>query len=97
MASGRSQFGTLTRRSFYSKGGPVRIKKNKGCGKIMSNRGLTPHRSKDTKNPRVRLKNKFAKAVVRRKGKVRDMKVGATTYGGEETGVKTSVIKSRKL
>jgi len=66
-------------------------------GKIMANRGLTPHRSKDTKNPRVRLKNKFAKAVVRRKGKVRDMKVGATTYGGEETGVKTSVIKSRKL
>lgn len=66
-------------------------------GKIMSNRGLTPHRSKDMKNPRVRLKNKFAKAVVRRKGKVRDMKVGATTYGGEETGVKTSVIKSRKL
>ncbi|CAL6370630.1 unnamed protein product [Bathycoccus prasinos] len=66
-------------------------------GKIMSNRGLTPHRSKDMKNPRVRLKNKFAKAVVRRKGTVRDMKVGATTYGGEETGVKTSVIKSRKL
>ena len=32
-------------------------------GKIMSNRGLTPHRSKDMKNPRVRLKNKFAKAV----------------------------------
>ena len=29
MASGRSQFGTLTRRSFYSKGGPVRIKKIK--------------------------------------------------------------------
>jgi U3 small nucleolar RNA-associated protein 3 len=66
-------------------------------GKIMSNRGLTPHRSKDMKNPRVRLKNKFAKAVVRRKGSVRDMKKGATTYGGEETGVKTSVIKSRRL
>lgn len=38
MASGRSQFGTLTKRSFYSKGGPVRVKKNKGCGKIMSDR-----------------------------------------------------------
>tara|TARA_B100001109_G_C18447486_1_gene282909 strand:- start:163 stop:300 length:138 start_codon:yes stop_codon:yes gene_type:complete len=38
MASGRSQFGTLTKRSFYSKGGEVRKKKNKGCGKIMSSR-----------------------------------------------------------
>ena len=36
-------------------------------GKIMSNRGLTPHRSKDTKNPRVRLKNKFAKAVKKKR------------------------------
>ncbi len=41
MASGRSQFGTLTKRSFYSTGGKVRKKKNKGCGKIISSRRKT--------------------------------------------------------
>jgi U3 small nucleolar RNA-associated protein 3 len=64
---------------------------------IMNNRGLTPHRSKETKNPRVRLRGKHARAVTRRKGAVRDVKEGSTAYGGELTGVKTSVVKSRKF
>ncbi len=65
--------------------------------KIMANRGLTPHRSKETKNPRVRLRGKFSRAVTRRKGSVRDVKEKTEGYGGELTGVKTSVVKSRKL
>lgn len=65
--------------------------------KIMANRGLTPHRSKETKNPRVRLRGKFSRAVTRRKGSVRDVKEKSEGYGGELTGVKTSVVKSRKL
>jgi U3 small nucleolar RNA-associated protein 3 len=64
---------------------------------IMSNRGLTPHRNKEAKNPRVRLRGKFGRAVTRRKGSVRDVKEKTDGYGGELTGVKTSVVKSRKF
>ena len=65
--------------------------------KIMANRGLTPHRNKDHKNPRKRLRDKFAKAVVRRKGQVRSMRDDGGAYGGEQTWIKTSVTKSRKF
>ena len=65
--------------------------------KIMANRGLTPHRNKEAKNPRVRLRGTFGRAVTRRKGSVRDVKEKTDGYGGELTGVKTSVIKSRKF
>mmetsp|Transcript_29360 Transcript_29360/g.72631 ORF Transcript_29360/g.72631 Transcript_29360/m.72631 type:complete len:489 (-) Transcript_29360:215-1681(-) len=65
--------------------------------KIMANRGLTPHRNKDHKNPRKRLRGKFEKAVVRRKGQVRDMREDGGGYGGEATGIKTSVSKSRRF
>jgi U3 small nucleolar RNA-associated protein 3 len=66
-------------------------------GKIMANRGLTPHRNKDHKNPRKRLRGKFEKAVVRRKGQVRSMREDGGGYGGEASGIKTSVTKSRKF
>ena len=65
--------------------------------KIMSNRGLTPHRKKETKNPRVRLRGKHDRAVTRRKGTIREAKEQTAGYGGELTGVKTSVVKSRKF
>lgn len=65
--------------------------------KIMANRGLTPHRNKDHKNPRKRLRGKFEKAVVRRKGQVRSMREDAGGYGGEASGIKTSVTKSRRF
>ena len=48
---------------------------------IMSNRGLTPHRNKEAKNPRVRLRGKFGRAVTRRKGSVRDVKEKTDGYG----------------
>lgn len=65
--------------------------------KIMENRGLTPHRSKDHKNPRKRLRDKFAKAQIRRKGQVRSMREDGGGYAGEATGIKTSVSKSRRF
>ncbi|KAG1660216.1 hypothetical protein FOA52_005085 [Chlamydomonas sp. UWO 241] len=64
---------------------------------IERNRGLTPHRRKDLKNPRKKHRLAFAKAQVRRKGAVQDVKAPTTTYGGEATGVKSRVVKSRKL
>ena len=66
-------------------------------GKIMANRGLTPHRNKEHKNPRKRLRGKFEKAVVRRKGQVRSMREDGGEYAGEQSGIKTSVTKSRKF
>jgi hypothetical protein len=50
------------------------------------------------KNPRKKHRMKFADAQVRRKGAVQDVrKPSGSTYGGETTGVKSRVVKSRKL
>ena len=65
---------------------------------IMKNRGLTPHRKKANRNPRVKKREAFAKAVVRRKGQVRDVQSGsATHYGGELTGIKANLSRSRRI
>lgn len=37
---------------------------------IAKNRGLTPHRKKELRNPRVKHRNKYRKATIRRKGAV---------------------------
>jgi len=65
---------------------------------IMTNRGLTPHRKKANRNPRVKKREAFAKAVVARKGQVREAQAGsATNYGGELTGIKANLSRSRKI
>lgn len=65
---------------------------------IMKNRGLTPHRKKANRNPRVKKREAFAKAVVARKGQVREVQSGsATHYGGELTGIKANLSRSRKI
>ena len=38
---------------------------------IEKNRGLTPHRKKELRNPRVKHRNKYRRALIRRKGMVR--------------------------
>lgn len=38
---------------------------------IAKNKGLTPHRKKEQRNPRVKHRSKFRKAKIRRKGQVR--------------------------
>lgn len=58
------------------------------------NKGLTPHRKKLTKNPRKKYKLKHEKAVIRRKGQVRDMKKPEGPYGGETTGIRTGISRS---
>lgn len=65
---------------------------------IMKNRGLTPHRKKSNRNPRVKKREKYAKAIVARKGQVRDVVVGGgAAYGGEMTGIKSNLARSRKI
>lgn len=65
---------------------------------IIKNRGLTPHRKKENRNPRVKKREKFEKALVARKGQVRDVIKGAAdSYNGESTGIKANLARSRKL
>ncbi len=64
---------------------------------IEKNRGLTPHRSKALKNPRKKHRIKFAQANVRRAGQVQPMREKSAGYGGEATGIKARISKSRRL
>jgi U3 small nucleolar RNA-associated protein 3 len=65
---------------------------------ILKNRGLVPHKSKLNRNPRVKKREQYRKALIRRKGTVREVrKDEGHKYGGEETGIKSGLSRSRKL
>lgn len=66
--------------------------------KIQKNRGLVAHKPKINRNPRVKKREQYRKALIRRKGTVRDVRTGETdAYGGEATGIKSSISRSRKI
>ncbi|CAG8487593.1 10785_t:CDS:10 [Ambispora gerdemannii] len=64
---------------------------------ILKNKGLTPHRNKDQRNPRVKHRKKYEKA----KKKIKSVKQVVTSqggaYGGEKTGIKIGLSRSIKL
>jgi U3 small nucleolar RNA-associated protein 3 len=65
---------------------------------IMKNRGLVAHKNKLNRNPRVKKREQYRKAVIRRKGAVRDVRTDeGHKYDGEGTGIKSNVSRSRKL
>ena len=64
---------------------------------IIKNKGLTPHRKKANRNPRVKKRQMYAKAVVARKGQVREVVEHSGNYGGETTGIKANISKGRKI
>lgn len=64
---------------------------------IAKNKGLTPHRNKVQRNPRVKHKLKFRKAKIRRKGAIREPRTEISRYGGETSGIKANVKKSIKI
>jgi U3 small nucleolar RNA-associated protein 3 len=66
---------------------------------IEKNKGLTPHRKKDVRNPRVKKKKKYEE----KKKKLASIKPvykggeGRGGYGGELTGIKKGLVKSTRL
>jgi U3 small nucleolar RNA-associated protein 3 len=66
---------------------------------IEKNKGLTPHRKKDVRNPRVKKRKKYEE----KKKKLASIKPiykggeGRGGYGGELTGIKKGLVKSTKL
>ncbi|KAH7095989.1 Sas10 C-terminal domain-containing protein [Paraphoma chrysanthemicola] len=69
---------------------------------IEKNKGLTPHRKKSVRNPRVKKKEKYKE----KQKKLRSMmpvfdsakkQAGGANYGGELTGIKKGLVRSRKL
>ncbi|KAH9045031.1 Sas10 C-terminal domain-containing protein [Lactarius hengduanensis] len=65
---------------------------------ILKNRGLTPRRSKSVRNPRVKKRQKFAKAKKVLASQKPVFKPGAgdsTWYGGERSGISTAVKSVR--
>ena len=64
---------------------------------ILKNRGLTPHRNRELKNPRKKNRLRFEKALVRRKGQVQAVKANDGAYGGETTGIRAKVTKSTRF
>jgi len=65
---------------------------------IMKNRGLVAHKAKINRNPRVKKREQYRKALIRRKGAVREMRTDeGHVYAGESTGVKSGISRSRKF
>lgn len=64
---------------------------------MAKNKGLTPKRKKIDRNPRVKNKEKFRRAKIRRKGQVREVRREDKRYSGELSGIRAGVKKSIKL
>lgn len=64
---------------------------------MAKNKGLMPHRKKELRNPRVKHRLKYKKALVRRKGAVRTVRREDKRYTGEHSGIKATVRKSIKI
>ena len=64
---------------------------------IVKNRGLTPYRKVDVRNPRVHLRHKYEKAMIKRRALVKEYKGKEEQYAGEKTGIKTNITRSVKL
>lgn len=70
------------------------VKKRRISKMIEKNKGLTPYRKRDYRNPRVRYKGKYIKAEIKRKSQVKEPVKEIKKYAGEYHGIKTSVVRS---
>jgi hypothetical protein len=67
--------------------------------KILTNKGLTPHRKKENRNPRVKKRKKYEKAVKKLSSfrAVAVDKAETGPYGGERTGIRRNLTRSIKF
>jgi U3 small nucleolar RNA-associated protein 3 len=73
--------------------------KRKATWKILTNKGLTPYRKKENRNPRVKKRLKYQKAL-KKLSSVRSVAVDKrqlASYQGEATGIKRNLTKSVKF
>ncbi len=64
---------------------------------IEKNRGLTPRRPKEYRNPRVRNRMKARKALIKHKSIVPKVRSQDKRYSGEGTGIRTGVVRAVKI
>lgn len=64
---------------------------------IAKNKGLTAIKRRELRNPRVKKRKEYRKALIRRKGAVREVRSKVDLYGGEASGVKTHIKRSIKI
>lgn len=64
---------------------------------IIKNKGLTAQKRKELRNPRIKNKIKFKKALVRRKGSVREVRSQTGIYAGESSGIKAFLKRGIKI
>ena len=64
---------------------------------IRKNKGLTPRRKKELRNPRVRQRMRYKRALKHRKGQVPGVRPRSSLYPGEMTGIRDDISKSRKI
>ena len=77
---------------------------------IFKNKGTTPYRKKEFRNPRVKHRMKYRKALISRKGQVCNLLIFTSgrvqvrthhpelhKYGGEQSGIRAGVVKSIKF
>merc|ERR1712200_331667 len=53
-----------------------------------------PKKKSAPNNPRVKHREKFRKAKIRRKGKIRDFKPEVQKYRGEASGIRSGIVRS---
>lgn len=72
--------------------------RRRASSQVVKNRGLTRYRPKDKKTPRTKNRIAYGKAVIRRKGAVREYTgTPGSTYSGEASGINKSVRKGSRL
>jgi len=64
---------------------------------IEKNKGLTAKRKKEYRNPRVRHRNKYARALIKRKSRVPAARTEEEKYTGEPTGIRAGLKRGIKL
>ena len=61
------------------------------------NKGLTAKRKKEYRNPRVRNRNKYARALVKRTSNMPNARTEEQKYTGEPTGIRAGIKRGIKL